>query len=78
MKVLRGILIAIVVVGVPSSFLLLTSRNNPNVIRFLPEDWQTFIVQHDWIGFLVFGIEVAALLGSLALGALIKKRENAA
>jgi hypothetical protein len=78
MKVLRGILIAIVAVGVPSSFLLLTSRNNPNVLRFLPEDWQSWVAQHDWIGFLVFGIEAAALLGSLALGTLIKKRENAA
>lgn len=78
MKILRGILIALVVVGVPSSFLLLTSRSNPNIIRFLPEDWQSFIVQHDWIGFLVFGIELAALLGSLGLGALIKRRERAA
>lgn len=78
MKILRGILVALVVIGVPSSFILLTSRSNPNIVRFLPEDWQSFIVQHDWIGFLVFGIEIVALLGSLALGALIKRREHAA
>ena len=78
MKILRGILTVVVVIGVPSSFILLTSRNNPNILGFLPEDWQAFILQHDWIGFLVFGIELLALLGVLGLGALIKKRENAA
>ncbi|MDR6867398.1 hypothetical protein J2Y69_002001 [Microbacterium resistens] len=78
MKLLRGILIAIVVVGVPSAFVLLLSRSNPDIIGFLPDDWEVFIIENDWIGFLVLGIEVAAALGATGLGSLIKKRENAA
>lgn len=78
MKILRGILIAIVVVGVPSAFVLLLSRSNPDIIGFLPDHWETFIIQNDWIGFLVLGIEVVAALGATGLGSLIKKRENAA
>ncbi len=78
MKLLRGILIAIVVVGIPSAFILLLSRNNPDIIGFLPDDWESFIIQNDWIGFLVLGIEVLAALGATGLGSLIKKRENAA
>ncbi|MFJ4166870.1 hypothetical protein ACIPY5_15065 [Microbacterium sp. NPDC089698] len=78
MKILRGILIAVAVVGVPSAFILLLSRSNPNIIGFLPDGWQEFIIQHDWIGFLVLGIEVVATLAATGLGSAIKKRENAA
>lgn len=78
MKALRAILIAIVVVGIPSAFVLLLSRSNPNIIAFLPDDWQTFIIDHDWIGFVVLGIELVAALAATRVGAIIKKREGRA
>ncbi|MFC7619299.1 hypothetical protein [Microlunatus sp. GCM10028923] len=78
MKLLRGILTVIVVVGIPSAFILLLSRSNPDVIAFLPDDWESFIIQNNWIGFLVLGIEVVATLAVSGLGSLSKKRENAA
>lgn len=77
MKILRGILIAIVVVGVPSAFVLLLSRSNPDIIGFLPDNLESFVIQNDWIGFLVLGIELVAALAVSGLSSVIKKRENA-
>lgn len=77
MKILNAILVTIVLIGVPSSFLLLTGRSNPDVLGFLPPDWQSFLAQNDWIGFAVFGVEIVALIGTLMLSAVIKRRERA-